>query len=482
MFNRFFKDSLVYWGGIILSQGIGLILLPFYAHIFSPAHYGVIDLLTIATKLVNLTVALEISQGVARFYPEAKTGNDKIGYASTALWFTMLMYSLFVFGALWFAVPLSRFILESNEFQTVFQVALLAMWAEGIFILVQNQLRFRLQPTAYAMASIVNVAVSVTAIITLLLGFGLGVVAVFYGQFAGMLAGSAIAFYYARQDYRLTFNLNMCKTMLHFSIPLVPSSIAVFVVLYVDRIMIRTLMSIDALGIYAVGYRVASIVMLLMAGFQTALTPLIYTYYREATTPQELARIFRYFIAFALGLFGGLSIFAPEIVAILTAPDYYGAAGLIPILIPAILLYRMYIFAPGLSIAKQTGIIAVINLLGAVINVGLNLALISQFGLPGAALATLLSAAVSFGIHVVFSQKHYFVPHTWRNLGLATLFVVLIAWTGIQINLDLWTGLIFKSALFCLIIAAIVLLKVIKVEELARMWFWVYHRPAANKV
>ncbi|MCB0193893.1 MAG: oligosaccharide flippase family protein [Anaerolineae bacterium] len=482
MFKQFFKDSAIYWLGITLSQGIGLILLPIYARVFSPAMYGVIDILLIMAKLVYLVVALEISQALARFYTEIKSKDDRVKYASTALWFAGTMYTLFGLIAWWFADPLSNLVLGVEGQTVIFKIAVLTMWAEGLFYLLQGQLRYRLQATAFAVVSICNVAVSVGTVLILLLVFKLGVVAVFCGQFIGALAGLGLAFYFSRDDYRPVFDRAKCREMLSFSIPLVPSSIGIFVTLYIDRIMIKWLMSIGDLGIYAVGYRVASIMLLLSVGVQAALTPLIYNYYQKPDTPQELAKIFRYFTAFALLVVIGLSIFAPEILMILTTPEYYGASQLIACLAPAVLLYRMYIFAPGLSIAKQTKKIAVINIGSALLNIGLNLLLIPRIGLMGAGIATLLSSVVAFSAQMILSQQQYFVPHAWRNLTLALLFSIGIVWVGAQVNMDLWTDIMLKMMLLGMAAGGFILMGLLRVEELKSARLLLTHFQIANKI
>ena len=107
MLKQFFKDSFVYGLSNVISRGIAPFLLPLYTRVFSPTDYGVIDILTIVATLVNLTVALEITQGVMRHYAEAASAGDRARFVSTALWFSMVMYGLFVLVALWSSEPLT---------------------------------------------------------------------------------------------------------------------------------------------------------------------------------------------------------------------------------------------------------------------------------------------------------------------------------------------------------------------------------------
>ncbi|RMD79998.1 MAG: hypothetical protein D6823_03915 [Chloroflexi bacterium] len=70
-------------------------LVPLYTRVLSPSDYGSLELLTTFASIVNLTIALEVSQGVARFYPTEPHPDRKIVYASSAFWFTVVCSSIF---------------------------------------------------------------------------------------------------------------------------------------------------------------------------------------------------------------------------------------------------------------------------------------------------------------------------------------------------------------------------------------------------
>lgn len=117
---------------------------------------------------------------------------------------------------------------------------------------------------------------------------------------------------------------------------------------------------------------VASIAGLILVGFRGALTPLIYTHYQNSNTPKHLEKIFRIFLLFALLMFLFLTLFASDILVIVTTPGFYGASKVVVFLVPAILLGNMYIFSPGIGIAKKTHLIVWVNVVGGLVNIGLN--------------------------------------------------------------------------------------------------------------
>lgn len=454
MVKRFFKDSIIYGFGKFLSYGIGFFLIPIYTRAFPPAEFGVVDLLNTVARLALLTIALEITQAVIRFLADIKSHDERVAYSSTALWFSMVMYGVFVVIGWLGADRFSNSLLGEEGQQEVFRVALLMIWFSGIFNLLQNQLRWQSKSTRYTIVSILDTVVSLGLTIIFILVLNSGIIGVFWGQTIGLLFGCVLAYWFSRHDFALVFDWGKLREMLKFSLPLVPSGVAVFVYLYIDRITINALMSIGDVGIFGVGYRIASIVSLLMFGFQISLMPLVYQHYRDPATPRNLSRIFRYFVAGALLMVIGLSLFARELLVLLTTPAYYGAWMVVPLLVPATVLSGMAMFAPGLSIAKRTGMIALINIVGAILNTLLNLLLIPYLGIEGAALATLITTATVFGLSLYFSQKTYPVPHAWRQLSLGILVTVILVALGLQIDLELIPAIILKAGV-CVLAAGL---------------------------
>jgi O-antigen/teichoic acid export membrane protein len=447
MIRQFLKDSVVYGFSRFLTYGISLILIPIYTRVFNPSDYGIIDILNVFESIVGLTIALEISQAVIRLFPEMKTEVERVAYSSTALWFTVFVYAVFVITAWVFADTLNAVLIDDNHHQNLFQIAVLAMAVVKIFIVAQTQLRCRLQPLQYAATSVLFALAS--AVISLLFIFvvQIGLIGVFIGELCGAAIAGMVAFYYSRRDFSFTFDFTKLREMLRFSVPLIPSSVAFFVYLYIDRIAIRELLSLDALGVFGIGYRVTSVVQLLMFGFQIALTPLIYTYHSDPRTPVDLARLFRLFLFGALIFSMGLILFADEVLLVMTGPAFYEAATVIPFLVPATLLLNMYIFTPGLSIQKKTHIFAAVNVVGAILNAVLNFVFIPIWGIQGAALATFLSSAIIFMSHMIFSQKSYPVPHEWIPILKSILLIVVVIWLGLQLDLELWAELVLKLVL-----------------------------------
>ena len=470
MIRQFFKESLIYAGSSALARGISFVLVPFYTRVFSPADFGMIDILAVVGGLVNVVIVVEITQGVARFFTAAQSQRDRVGYAATALWFTLAVYSAFFVAAAIFSAQLSAWILESEQQQPVFLVAIASMWAGGIYYLLQSQLRWQLQPRRYAIVSIFSTLVTTAGSVVLVFGLEFGVSGVFWGSFAGSIAGGTLAYYYCHVNLGSVFDPVKLRRMLAFTLPLAISSVAAVATTYADRVIIKELMGLDDLGLYGIAQRFASLMGLVLIGFQGSLTPLVTKYQLEPDTPLQLARIFRYFLALALPLNLALCIYARELVILLTAPPYHAAYTLIPLLATSSLLAGMYVFAPGLWLAKKTGFTMKINLFTALLNIALVVCLVPAMGLAGAAMGTLLSAIVAFSLYMFFNQKYYPIPVKWGRIALSVITFVITGYLASLLQLSLLTGITVKFILLMTgtLLIWLTLLQIDEVKQLAR--------------
>jgi O-antigen/teichoic acid export membrane protein len=430
--KSFFRHGFVYALASAFSGGLNLILLPVYARNLSPAEYGVLELLMLFGTLVNLTVGLEVLQGVARFFPEASDDNERASIASSALWFSCAAYSLFAIVALAGGDSFSKIVVGMDGFDAAWRVAVFATVALGLYNLARNQLRFQLRPVSYALANLAGGSVTLVLAPVLI---QYGVSGALSAQAVGSLVGVTYAFFASRAVYRLSLDAPKLLEMLRFSSPLVFSSAGVWLALYVDRLMINALLGAQEVGVYAVAYRVATVVSILIAGFQGALTPLVYAHHQEPETPFKLARIFVQFAAPALSVVLALGLFSREIVTLVATPEYARAAGLILPLTAAVVCSGVYVFAVGLGVAKRTVLLALVNLGAAGLNLTLNLWWIPVFGLMGSALATLTSALVGTGLQFILGQRFYPVPYPWLPLGMTAACVAVVVGYGWSLGL-----------------------------------------------
>jgi O-antigen/teichoic acid export membrane protein len=423
--RAFLRDAVTYAVPTLLSRGMALLLLPFYARYLGPAQYGTVELLTLVYVLLNLVLPLEVSQAVARFSPEAPDSQQKARYVSTAVSFTALVFGGLVLVAAFAPLGARSAVLGSAAAAEVMPLASVWMAVNALFYILLNQLRWDRQAAMYARTSVAFAVVSAGTSVLLIAGLGLGIRGYLWGQLAGCAAGMLIALHGLRATTRVMPRLDTAelKRMLSFSSPLVISSMAVYLTLYVDRWLLFGWRGGEELGIYAVGYRIASIVTLAVAGVQLALTPMIYAHYRDPATPQALRKIMRYFLLGSSLFVLLISAFAAEIVSVVAGREYASAGNVVGWLCLGTVLANLYLFAPGLILAKRTRTIALLGIASATANVVVSLVFIPQVGALGAALGMLSGSAASAALYLSLGERHYRISYEWRRYAIMLLMV-----------------------------------------------------------
>jgi len=313
-------------------------------------------------------------------------------------------------------------------------------------------------PKAYAATSLIYSLGTAAIAVTLIVYFELGVLGYIIGQTAGSVAALLAGILFARScvPVSLVFDRDALKEMISFSGPLVLSSAAVYFNMYTDRWMLRAWSGLDEVGLYAVAFHIAAVVGMVVLAFGKALTPMVYQNYRSADTAHNVSKIFEYFLVLTLILVSFISLFAHELIQILTGPGYEAAEQVIGILAISAMLMGIYVFAPGLGIAKKTKTIAKINILAASVNIILNAILIPKFGMQGAAVATLCGGFTMASLYFMLGSKEYPIPYRPSRCLIAALLFssiyLLVSLLAIELHIRLLMWLIFSVAILFILI------------------------------
>lgn len=431
MLQSLFRDSFLYTLSTLLTRGMAFFLLPVYTRVLSPGEFGVLDYLTALSAIAAILVTLEIMQGLARHIPDYLNDVElKRRHASTCLWFVAGTYSAMLACVWLYREPLAHSFLGDAGKSELMGLAALSCWVAGLLNVVHGQLRWELKSGTSALLSLLSAVITIACTLLLVVWLRWGVAGAIWAQVLGGMLALLPSLYLTRSSFGWLFDKQALRSMLAFSVPLMPSSLAVVFALYFDRLILKDLLGLEELGVYAVGQKISLVVTLALVGFRSALTPLIYAHHARPSTPSELAQIFQVFCLAALAMVLGLSVFAEELLALIAGPAYQPAAKVVPLLIFSVLLANMYIFAPGLDIHRRTGTVSAINLGVAGLSLALNYLLIPYLGIVGAALASLLSFGFGFCLYMHFSQRLYPVPHDWATV--TKLFLLVLAGVGLK--------------------------------------------------
>ena len=230
------------------------------------------------------------------------------------------------------------------------------------------------------------------------------IVVVEMGLAAVLVVGSARAtgFQFGR------FDPSLARRLLSESWPLAVASVAVMIYMRVDILMLRWMAGETASGQYAAAVRLSElgyfIPMIVAASVQPLLARLYQgdgkSYLRELQKYFELSTLMAYVLALPAGLL------APWIIRLAYGPQYADAAVILAVHAWAVVFVFLGVARSQFLInAGLTQFSLFCTVAGAVANVILNLFLIPRWGGEGAAMATVVSYAVSAWMTSFFSHK-----------------------------------------------------------------------------
>jgi len=142
---------------------------------------------------------------------------------------------------------------------------------------------------------------------------------------------------------------------------------------------------------------------------------------------------------------------------VFTTEQYFSAWFTVPILASAMLLANMYIFVPGVFIAKRTGFVAILNVSTVMINVILILLFLPLFGIAGAAIAVLAGSLFNFLVYILLNKRFYPIPFNWNRILLGIIVGVLFA-TSLMLLQNISGYFVFMLKTIIFFIGALILL------------------------
>ncbi len=252
-----------------------------------------------------------------------------------------------------------------------------------------------------------------------------------YGIFAGLLIAAVatmpLALWFIRSDLTLRIDMVIARQIFRFGYPFVFTGVAYWLLGSMDRWMLAELSTTEEVGIYSIAFKFAAVVTFVTSAFGQAWSPYAIKLLRDdAGYRKTYSRIFSlwFFLLATIGFV--ISLFAKEVLVLLTPKEYWAAANVLIIVIAGMVLYgTTQITALGISLEKRTGLLTYGAGLAAATNFLLNLMLIPHYGAAGAAVATLLSYALMTATFLYWTQRLHTLPLEKGKLLYCCLVVVL---------------------------------------------------------
>ncbi|WP_147802814.1 lipopolysaccharide biosynthesis protein [Alkalicoccus halolimnae] len=397
--SKFFKHSVLYTLGSMMTPLISLILLPVYTNYLSPSEYGTMTTVQTMVGMLQLFLLLALHGAITRFFFDFLEDKEKQKEYIGSIYLFVFIFSSFGSIVLFiFSDQIGSLIFSNIQINPYMFYLIGLSWATSLLALPMALFRAQEKVGIFVSFNIIKALIIMIFTSYLIIWRGLGAESALFSQFTITVLFLIVAFIIQRKDYKLSFSPTAIKTSLIFSMPLLPHVASGWIIKSSDRVILEKFVDLNELGFYALAAQVSMVLTLFYTSINNAVVPR-YTKLRKQGKNESADKLLKYFLYIVIG-FGIISIpIATLGVWIITSPEFYSALALIPVLIVGQILKGMY-FIPvaKLFYTKKTNAIATSSTIAAVVNISINLIAIPYIGVYGAVTSTIVGEFIRLAL------------------------------------------------------------------------------------
>lgn len=456
--RRLLKQSIIYGLGDVAGKLLGFLLIPVYTNYLLPSEYGILNLCYVFSGFASVFCFWGINSAFFRYFVNEKDRKRQlecfITVFSMVTFFAFLVF-LFSFS---FSNFLSGFVFGSESESYLIKITAISILFNSLLATLLLAYRAKGRPSSYVKATLSKLLVGILCNLYFVIGLRKGVRGVLYSD----IISSSLLFLFLLIKFspylKAHISLDLSKKLLSYGIPLVPAVLSGTIIMLSDRYFINLFLGAKEVGIYSLGYKLGMAVSLAVTAFRFAWSPAIFQIVEDKGAKKIFSTVLTHYVSLIGLIFLGLVIFRRELFLLFVNSNYYQGSGVVVFIAISYFIYGLYLnFEVGMYLKDKTGYVAIISLLGAGLNICLNLLLIPQMGINGAALATLGSYLLIASLGFFLSQRLYKVRYEARRL--VTIFLII----GTIFLLSQFSfHLIFRFFLFLLYLGFVMHITILK--------------------
>ncbi|MBP3918791.1 MAG: polysaccharide biosynthesis C-terminal domain-containing protein [Clostridia bacterium] len=400
-YKKLLSNTAILGVGTFGSKILVFLMVRFYTAYLTTEEYGIADIITQTANLLIPLLSFGITEAVFRFALDRDA--DKRMVFTTGL--VTILFGGAVFAAL---IPVFNAIPYFSGYGVL-------IWAYTFFSCLHSLcvqfLRAKGYMKRFAIYGILSTTITILLNMLFLPILKLGIV----GYVLSVILSDAIVTLLLFLLDSLWLDISFTSlshaqfsAMLRYALPLIPTTVFWWVTNVSDRYMVTYLIGSDANGLYAVAYKIPTLLILLSGIFIEAWQ---FSAVTERGDKEHIAFFEKVFDSFqALMFIAGcaLTAFAKIAVHIMATEEYYASWQYIPVLSVATIFSSLVTFMGSVYLVEKKSMMSFFtSMTGAVINIVLNLLLIpTKLGVNGAAIATFASYFIVFIIRAVNGQRY----------------------------------------------------------------------------
>lgn len=419
--KELFKNTIILGIGQFIPKIFMLITLPILTKFLSVDDYGYYELtLTISTVLMPL-ITLQVHQAVFReLIPNRDT--EANGIVSSSFYYLLVSNIAFII--------ITSIVLLFMNFPIKLCIMLSSLLLfESFYMLFGQIVRGLGKNILYSLAAIIY---SLTNTLTLLIFVNIKAInyldatlSIILSYFTAML----FLMIGINKNVKIrfsNFSLLTIKRLLRFSMPIVPSTLSLWIVNFSDRLIIMNFLGPTLSGIFSASTKIPNIYSAAFGIFNLAWTETASKVIDKENPNRYYSYLFSKLFHFLTGLILFFIALSPILFKIFIDDKFSQGLTQVPILFIGVYFNSFVSFYGGVYVAlKDTRYVAFSSILGAILNVIINITFIKYIGLYSASISTAVSFFIIVLIRAYDINKKITISYNVKDVILGVICILV---------------------------------------------------------
>lgn len=397
----------------ILNKGIAFFLLPFLTQKLTTTQQGTLSLFQISLLYIVPLITILINSMISIEYYRKDFGSENFPKFIFNGFFLNFILVLF-WSILFFVFNNEINQLTGIEKRYIYIMPLLA-FVTGIIEAFKSLLISQKKAKEYSVFLIIFSFADFGTSLYLLMISNLSIDGRILGIISSKIVFGVIAFYLIYKNIGLEFKISKVhlKAILQYCIPLLPHTLGALIMHSSDQFFIRNIVSPEELGIYSVAYIIGSSIILIDTSFNQTFAPTIFENLKKQGNENltKLVKISLVYFSILTVIVFVLILSAGFIYEYFIDAKFIAGKTLIPYIALGYFFLAIYkLFTNYLFYYKKTFLLSKITFSCSFITILLNYLFITEWGIMGAALSTMVSFAIFMTVTIFYANKTVQLP------------------------------------------------------------------------
>ncbi|MDD3236942.1 MAG: oligosaccharide flippase family protein [Candidatus Gastranaerophilales bacterium] len=419
--KNMFVDMVKYSPSKICGLIGNTIVIPIYTTLLSTEQYGIYTLAISFLSFLCIIFSDWIGLSALRFFRHHEITDKMPKYLTTVLALLgMNLLIMFLLAPLYTSTGwFYKFF--SIPPKIIFSVLILVI-PVAIRALFFQILRAQIKPNAFTISTILNQILTIGISIIFMKYVHTGAYSVLIAMGISILLIDFVLLYqsnitkYFKYMVKTKPKFEIFTSLFRYGVPLSITSISLWAINQSNRFIMMHESGFKDVGLVGVSYNLTfSILMTFFVIITLAAVPRIINLYEDGIDVRPIiSKLTEYYILISLPIIVLYSVYSKDIILLLANEKFIGAYVLIPFLAFSVFFLSLADYTTlQYSLSKKTYLNTIIRVISAIVGLGLNIILISKYGLLGLGVATLCGNILYFllSIIVVVPNLEWQIPY-----------------------------------------------------------------------